>query len=160
MLSRIYISISLLGAAVLYVAFPVLKSVLFKCLVLTVLLSVSIFREYQCTLLPSYAVMPTFNNLSFSQRTTPIIDSQTMYLTILTPDKKFFEGNVQKVTLPGSAGLFQVLKDHAPLVSTLRQGNILYEDERQEHVLAVEGGLVEVSNNSITVLIASADLLA
>jgi F-type H+-transporting ATPase subunit epsilon len=82
-----------------------------------------------------------------------------MYLTILTPDKKLFEGSVQKVTLPGGAGLFQVLKDHAPLVSTLRQGNILYADGGQEHVLAVEGGLVEVLNNSITVLIASADLL-
>jgi F-type H+-transporting ATPase subunit epsilon len=88
----------------------------------------------------------------------PTIDSPTIRLTILTPDKKFFEGSVRKVTLPGSAGLFQVLRDHAPLVSTLRQGTIFYEDEQQEHLLAVEGGLVEVSNNSITVLIASADL--
>ena len=78
-----------------------------------------------------------------------------MHLTILTPDKKFFQGSVQKATFPGSAGPFQVLKNHAPLISTLRQGTILYKDERQEHVLAVEGGLVEVCNNSITVLVAS-----
>jgi len=76
-----------------------------------------------------------------------------MHLTILTPDKKIFEGSVQKVTLPGSVGPFQVLKDHAPLVSTLQQGTILYGGEGQEHVLAVEGGLVEVLNNSITVLV-------
>ena len=79
-----------------------------------------------------------------------------MHLTILTPDKKFFEGSVQKVTFPGGAGPFQVLKDHAPLVSTLQQGTILYGGDKQEHVLEVEGGLVEVFNNRITVLVASA----
>jgi len=80
-------------------------------------------------------------------------DTKTMHLTILTPDKKVFEGSVQKVTFPGSAGSFQVLKDHAPLVSMLQKGAILYGDGRQEHVLAIEEGLVEVLNNSITVLV-------
>jgi F-type H+-transporting ATPase subunit epsilon len=79
-----------------------------------------------------------------------------MHLTILTPDKKFFEGSVQKVTFPGSIGPFQVLKNHAPLVSTLQRGTIFYGGKGQEYRLAVEGGLVEVLNNSITVLVASA----
>jgi F-type H+-transporting ATPase subunit epsilon len=83
-------------------------------------------------------------------------DTKTMHLIILTPDQKVFEGSIQKATFPGSAGSFQVLKDHAPLVSTLQKGAILYGGERQEHVLAIEKGLVEVLNNIITVLIPSA----
>ena len=79
-----------------------------------------------------------------------------MQLTIITPDKKIFDGNVQKVTFPGSAGSFQGLKNHAPLVSTLQKGAILYGDEQQIHALAIEEGFVEVLNNSITVLVASA----
>jgi F-type H+-transporting ATPase subunit epsilon len=83
-------------------------------------------------------------------------DTKTMHLIILTPDQKVFEGSIQKATFPGSAGSFQVLKDHAPLVSTLQKGAILYGGERQEHVLVIEEGLVEVLNNIITVLIPSA----
>ncbi len=97
-----------------------------------------------------------FRSLSLPQLNMPTIDTKRIHLTISTPDKKFFEGRVQKVTLPGSAGSFQVLKDHVPLVSTLQKGTILYGGERQEHVLAIEEGLVEVLNNSITVLVTSA----
>ncbi len=89
------------------------------------------------------------------QRSILATDTKTMHLTILTPDKKIFEGSVQKATFPGSAGSFQVLKDHAPLVSTLQKGAILYGGERQEHILAIEEGLVEVLNNNITVLVPS-----
>ncbi len=77
-----------------------------------------------------------------------------MHLTIITPDKKVFEGSVQKITFPGSAGSFQVLKNHAPLVSSLQKGIIRYGNEKQEHALAIEEGLVEVLNNTITVLVA------
>ena len=82
-----------------------------------------------------------------------------MHLTILTPDKQIFEGSVEKVTFPGSAGSFQVLQNHAPLVSTLRPGTIVYRGDKQEYALHVEEGLVEVSHNRITVLVASAALL-
>lgn len=82
-------------------------------------------------------------------------DTKTMKLIITTPDKKVFQGSVQKVTLPGSAGIFQVLKNHAPLVSTLQKGTIRYGNEKQEHALAITEGLVEVLNNTITVLVAS-----
>ena len=61
---------------------------------------------------------------------------------------------MQKITFPGSAGSFQVLKNHAPLVSSLQKGIIRYGNEKQEHALAIEEGLVEVLNNTITVLVA------
>jgi len=79
-----------------------------------------------------------------------------MHLIILTPDKQIFEGSVEKVTFPGSAGSFQVLQNHAPLVSTLRPGTIVYGGDKKEYALHVEEGLVEVSHNRITVLVASA----
>ncbi|RYF97084.1 MAG: F0F1 ATP synthase subunit epsilon, partial [Chitinophagaceae bacterium] len=42
-----------------------------------------------------------------------------MTLEILTPDKKVFEGEVTSVTVPGTMGSFQILRDHAPIISTL-----------------------------------------
>ncbi|XWN34647.1 MAG: ATP synthase F1 subunit epsilon [Roseivirga sp.] len=83
------------------------------------------------------------------------MDAKTIQLTIITPDKTLFEGPVQRVTLPGSAGSFQVLANHAPLVSTLQQGAVLYKKGQQEHTLVIEEGLVEVLNNRVTVLLAS-----
>jgi len=79
-----------------------------------------------------------------------------MHLTIFTPDRKIFTGDVQQATFPGSAGSFQVLNNHAPLVSVLKKGTILYGDVKQEQALAIEAGWVEVRNNNITVLITSA----
>ena len=78
-----------------------------------------------------------------------------MHLIILTPGKKIFEGSVQKVTLPGSAGLFQLLENHAPLVSLLQQGTIFYESEQQASELVIEEGFVEVENNNVVILVKS-----
>ncbi|MCG8387232.1 MAG: ATP synthase F1 subunit epsilon [Cytophagales bacterium] len=75
-----------------------------------------------------------------------------MHLTIITPDKKVFEGEVIAVKFPGTEGPFQVLKDHAPLISTLEKGAILYSDKRGAHTVAIEGGIVEVLDNKIIVL--------
>jgi F-type H+-transporting ATPase subunit epsilon len=77
----------------------------------------------------------------------------SMYLEIVTPDKKVFEGEVDSATFPGSKGSFQVLANHAPLISTLATGKITYVTKSQgAHSLQVEGGVVEVLNNKITVL--------
>lgn len=76
-----------------------------------------------------------------------------MHLTIITPDKKIFEGTVQKVTLPGSVGIFQVLKDHAAMLSTLDKGPIFYKDAIRDYTLTIGGGFVEVCNNNVTILV-------
>lgn len=75
-----------------------------------------------------------------------------MYLEIVTPDKKVFEGEVDSATFPGSKGSFQVLANHAPLISTLATGKVTYVRKDGTHHLQVEGGVVEVLNNKITVL--------
>ncbi|MEP0365585.1 MAG: ATP synthase F1 subunit epsilon [Cyclobacteriaceae bacterium] len=79
-----------------------------------------------------------------------------MFLEIVTPDEKVFEGEVQSASFPGSDGSFQILNNHAPLISTLGKGDVTLEklvDKRTEEVhYVVDGGMVEVLNNHVTVL--------
>lgn len=77
-----------------------------------------------------------------------------MFLEIVTPDEKVFEGEVLSATFPGSDGSFQLLNGHAPLVSTLGKGDIKYNQEKKDEVsILVEGGVVEVINNKVNVLV-------
>lgn len=76
-----------------------------------------------------------------------------MFLEVVTPTKKVFEGEVSIVTFPGKDGSFQVMNDHAPLVSTLKQGDLIYKIEKGgEDSVEVTGGVVEVLHNRIVVL--------
>ncbi len=76
-----------------------------------------------------------------------------MKLEILTPDKTVFEGEVTSVTVPGTAGSFEILKDHAPIISTLEDGKIIVRgSNKSEDAFLIKGGVVEVLNNNIIVL--------
>ncbi|HIY76163.1 MAG TPA: ATP synthase F1 subunit epsilon [Candidatus Sphingobacterium stercorigallinarum] len=77
-----------------------------------------------------------------------------MKLTIITPDKLAFEGEVTAVTVPGSAGSFQILKDHAAIVSTLDDGKVIIQNSQNadDQVIPIKGGVVEVKENNIIVL--------
>ncbi|MFC7524530.1 ATP synthase F1 subunit epsilon [Parapedobacter sp. GCM10030251] len=75
-----------------------------------------------------------------------------MKLTIITPDKPVYDGDVTSVTVPGSAGSFEVLKDHAPIVSTLEDGKVIIRTGKSEKIIRIIGGVVEVIHNEITVL--------
>lgn len=75
-----------------------------------------------------------------------------MLLEIITPDVKVFEGEVSSATFPGSKGTFQVLKDHAPIISSLEKGILKYVDQDGEHQMTIDGGIVEVLKNRIIVL--------
>ena len=75
-----------------------------------------------------------------------------MFLEIVTPAQKVFEGEVNVVTFPGSDGSFQVLNDHAPLLSTLKEGTLASKGKDGEDNVDITGGVVEVLNNKIIVL--------
>lgn len=75
-----------------------------------------------------------------------------MKLTILTPDKLAYEGDATAVTVPGSAGSFQILRDHASIVSTLEDGKVIIRDGNGETIFVIKGGVVEAKDNNITVL--------
>ncbi|MDD4991886.1 MAG: ATP synthase F1 subunit epsilon [Paludibacter sp.] len=76
-----------------------------------------------------------------------------MKLEIITPEQIYFSGDVTSVTLPGTSGLFTVWENHAPLISSLKQGKISYMAEKVETELNVDGGFAEISNNVVTVCI-------
>jgi len=74
-------------------------------------------------------------------------------LEIITPSRKVYSGMVKSVTLPGSAGNFQVLIRHAPVLSTLEIGRIKIVDESDKTFLfSTSGGTVEVLKNKIVLL--------
>ena len=75
-----------------------------------------------------------------------------MTLEILTPDKKVFEGEVTAVTVPGVMGSFQILRDHAPIISTLEDGSVIIKSKTGEETFKIKGGVVEVLKNKIIVL--------
>ncbi len=75
-----------------------------------------------------------------------------MKLTIITPDKPVFDGDVTSVTVPGTAGSFEVLENHAPIVSTLEDGKVIIRTGKSEETIRIIGGVVEVIHNKITVL--------
>jgi F-type H+-transporting ATPase subunit epsilon len=75
-----------------------------------------------------------------------------MHLEIITPDKKVFAGEVSEASFPGADGSFQVLKNHAPLVSALAKGPISFTTPVGKQSVEVDGGVVEVNDNKIMVL--------
>ena len=70
-----------------------------------------------------------------------------MRLVLLTPQKTLFDGKVDSVTIPGTKGLFTVLSQHAPLITTLEQGSLSYKTEGVEHKILIEEGFAEVLND-------------
>lgn len=79
-----------------------------------------------------------------------------MHLEIITPDESLFNGEVESVILPGSKGSFQVLKNHAALISSLTEGKIKYkEGSGDENVILIRKGMVEVLRNNVIVLVES-----
>jgi F-type H+-transporting ATPase subunit epsilon len=75
-----------------------------------------------------------------------------MHLEILTPEKKVFEGNVHIVTFPGADGSFQVLDNHAPLISLLKEGVVEYKSKEATQTVRITGGVVEVLKNNVILL--------
>jgi len=74
-------------------------------------------------------------------------------LEIITPSKKAFEGTIQSVTVPGSLGSFQILFNHAPILSSLEIGEMkVVDSENNTSHYAISGGTVEVLNNKVLVL--------
>jgi len=77
-----------------------------------------------------------------------------MYLEIITPDKQLYSGDINAVRVPGKAGLFEILENHAPIISTLEKGQIrLFEKLIQEPIFFdIDGGIIEAKDNKITIL--------
>ena len=89
-----------------------------------------------------------------------------MYLEIVSPEATLFAGEVTSVIVPGINGEFQILKDHAPVVSLLQEGKVKFDgdvsiDEDYESrfskedgktMLAISSGTIEMKDNKVIVL--------
>ena len=75
-----------------------------------------------------------------------------MQLEIITPDKKIYSGEVTSVSVPGMSGRFQMLKNHAPIISTLMNGKVKIKDKDDVKEFDVKGGVVENLKNKIIIL--------
>ncbi len=77
-----------------------------------------------------------------------------MNLVILSPDKEIFSGAVKSVQVPGSDGSFQMLENHAAIVSSLNKGEVRIVKANGEKMnFSVHGGFVEMLNNEVSLLI-------
>ena len=75
-----------------------------------------------------------------------------MLVEVITPDKVVFSGEADAVKLPGTLGQFEVLNNHAPLISSLNAGEVIVKTAKGEENFEITGGIVEILNNKIIVL--------
>ena len=79
-----------------------------------------------------------------------------MHLTILTPEKKIYDGEATGVKLPGADGSFEILNNHAPIISALADGEVRVNSKDGRKLYAIISGFVEGLNNEVTVLVEGA----
>lgn len=70
-------------------------------------------------------------------------------LKIVSPEKVEFTGEVESVKVPGTMGNFEILQNHAPIISTLQKGIVEYNGQQ----LAILGGFVEVQKNEVSLCV-------
>ena len=76
-----------------------------------------------------------------------------LQLNIISAEKKIFTGSVSSVVIPGIQGKFGVLPDHAPLISPLQKGTIIYTIDGTENSIDVLGGIAEINNGIVTICV-------
>lgn len=77
-----------------------------------------------------------------------------MKVKITKPDTSLYDGTARLVQLPGTGGLFEILENHAPIISSLSKGTVrLIDSEEQEHSFEVRGGVVKCQQNDLLILV-------
>jgi F-type H+-transporting ATPase subunit epsilon len=77
-----------------------------------------------------------------------------MNLLVLSPEREIFSGSVKSVAVPGISGGFQLLENHAPIVSALKKGEVnVVKSSGEKMSFTIEGGFVEMLNNEVSLLV-------
>lgn len=76
-----------------------------------------------------------------------------MTLEIITPEKTVFTGEVRLVQLPGKSGSFEILENHAPMIASLKKGQIkIVEVDKNARYIDIVSGTLKVQDNKILIL--------
>ena len=77
-----------------------------------------------------------------------------MNITVLSPDKEIFQGEITSVKVPGTSGQFEILRNHAPIVSSLDDGQVrIIKSDGERMTFKIERGFIEVLNNEVSLLV-------
>ena len=76
-----------------------------------------------------------------------------LQLKIVSPEKVEYDGAVERVLVPGTMGQFEILTDHAPIISTLQKGTVDYMSQQGKSSLDIMGGFVEVQKNVVSLCV-------
>ena len=76
-----------------------------------------------------------------------------MKLDIISPEKVLYTGSAELVKLPGLQSPFTILERHAPIISGLDKGVLLYRNAGKEVTIHIDGGFVEAKNNVVMVCV-------
>lgn len=74
-------------------------------------------------------------------------------LKIVSPEKVVYEGEAESVLVPGTLGSFEILTDHAPIISSLEVGKVEYATREGRQALHIKGGFVEVKKNEVSLCV-------
>ncbi len=80
------------------------------------------------------------------------MDNNKLTIEIITPTMTVFKGNADIVTIPGEMSEFQILQNHAPIVSALKPGIIKIKQNNEVTEFAVNGGLAEARGNNVSII--------
>jgi F-type H+-transporting ATPase subunit epsilon len=76
-----------------------------------------------------------------------------LQLRIVSPEKIEFDGTVESVLVPGTLGQFEILTNHAPIISSLGVGQVAYTASDGQHTIDIAGGFVEVQKNKVSLCV-------
>jgi F-type H+-transporting ATPase subunit epsilon len=76
-----------------------------------------------------------------------------LQLRIVSPEKVEYDGAVESVLVPGAMGQFEILTNHAPIISLLGEGEVIYAASDGKHSIVVAGGFVEVQKNKVSLCV-------
>ena len=76
-----------------------------------------------------------------------------LQLKIVSPEKVEYDGAAERILVPGTMGQFEILIDHAPIISTLQKGTVEYVNKDGKTSLEIQGGFVEVQKNQVSLCV-------
>ena len=92
--------------------------------------------------------MIVFIQLSLSKTTYNMLN-----LKIVSPEKIEFEGDVERVVVPGTMGSFEILQNHAPIISSLEKGDVVYVTAEVKKSVSINAGFVSAQHNQVNLCV-------